>query len=98
MQYLIFGFIVLGIIITGGLLIREVFKIIDILEYLILKEGGDTVEIDKIDWEKFFDNAEEICFDCGSTVMALTVISRGVALCASCLETIEGDYPKKTEP
>ncbi len=36
MQELIFSSIVVGIIITGGLLIREVFKIIDLLERLIL--------------------------------------------------------------
>jgi len=37
MRYLIYGTIIVGVIITGGLLIREVFKIIDLLEYLILK-------------------------------------------------------------
>jgi len=60
-------------------------------------KGGDTVEIDKIDWKGFFVDAEKVCFDCGSAGIILVVISQGVALCASCLKIIEEDYPKKTE-
>lgn len=38
MQYLILSLIVIGVLITGSLLLREVFKILDLLEYLISKE------------------------------------------------------------
>lgn len=47
MQHLTSGVIIIsiimaGIIITGGFIVREIFKIIDLLEYLISKEkkGG----------------------------------------------------------
>ena len=38
MQYLILGVIVVGILITGGLLFRELLKIVDLLEHIISKE------------------------------------------------------------
>lgn len=61
-------------------------------------KGGDTMELtadvkmDKIDRERFFADGEEECFDCERTGIVLFVVSKGVALCASCLEndTLKG--------
>jgi len=59
MRYLIFGTIIVDVVVTGSLLIREVFKIIDLLEYLILK--GDSTMINKFHeaCQNIVDNADQ---------------------------------------
>ena len=55
----------------------------------------------KLDIEKFLDDAETCCFDCGSSQMDLAVagmsklikIHRGVSLCSYCHAIATQDYP-----
>ena len=45
--------------------------------------------------KKFLKDAEEVCFDCGSSESQLTIIHEGVALCPLCLKTAMDDYRRK---
>lgn len=51
----------------------------------------------EVDWKEFFKQAEEICFNCGTSITyrKLIKVGEGVALCEECLETVKEVYPIK---